>query len=454
VLRSSIQRPLLAVALAAIAATFVGAAPASALTCGSLNQPACVEDPPPGLQLDLAASENPYGLQPLTGTPSGSKRLWPLAHGHKPFGFNAVAAGRGGTTVDDEAFLHQQVGASMARIGADWAMIQYFPNTASGGPSWFYEAYLDPIYRAYVKRGIRPLLAIGRSPRRFTKNAPTSRNSNVTGCGTSDACWNPPVAAELGRLATFAADLARRYPLAAGIEVWNEPNLSNPFWGGEQPDPVHYTAMVKTVRDAVRAVRPAWPIVGGALASIGAMQVDASGYSQWATRTYLRRMVASGAATQMDAVSLHPYLGDYPSSLPTAKERSDALFTRIGAAMNNISGAYADAGQAMNDRVVVTEFGASTADGWSLDDQSYWLTMQFALWDGNHPNLALSSRTDAAFAHLAVDNPDPAFGTTGYGFTAAKDSAGRFATRPVFCSFRTTFGGFSDCPAYIAPPAG
>lgn len=427
------------------------AVPAGALpTCGSLDQPECVEDPPPGVELRLSAEENPHGLQPLSETPSATKPLWPRVKGHEPFGFNAVSFGRDGTSVEEEAMLHEEVGASMARITADWGTIQHWPNRTQGGPSWTYEQNLDPMYRAYVKRGIRPMFVILRTPRRFTKHADTARNSRIIGCETSDACYTPPDEEHLDELGAFAADLVKRYPLAAGIEVWNEPNISNPFWGGDLPDPEYYTRLLDAVHDAVKAVRPTMPVLGGALAPFVSSYVDPSGYQRMAVRPYLARMLKAGAAPNMDALSYHPYLGAY-SQWPTLAEQERAMVRRFIDQDNLIKAGYTDAAQPIEDRVVATEFGASTTEGYTEQQQAYWLHLRYNAWDTDHWLFPLP--VDGAFIHKAVEETNPDYGAmqkVGYGLVRVRDAQGRFATKPAFCKFRIEVGGFPDCPSAVA----
>ena len=423
------------------------ASPAGALpSCGSLDQPECVETPPPGVELEISPEENPKGLQPISAPPSASEPLWPRVNGHEPFGFNAVSAGRDGTTFQEEAMLHEESGASLTRLTVDWGTIQYWPNRDQGGPAWSYPQNLDPEYKAYIRRGIRPLLTILRTPRRFTKHADTARNSHVMGCSTSDACFTPPDEGHLDELAAFAADLAKRYPLAAGIEVWNEPNLSNPFWGGDEPDPEYYTRMLTTVHDAVKAVRPSMRVLGGALAPFASTYTDASGYRRMAVRTYLARMLRAGAAPVMDALSYHPYLGAY-SQWTTLADQEKAMVRRFIDQDNLIVNAYADAGQPIQDRVVASEFGASTTEGYTEEQQAYWLHLRYNAWDTNHWYFPLP--VDAAFIHKAVEETNPPYGQVhkiGFGLVRVKDAEGRFATKPAFCKFRTAVGGFSDCP--------
>ena len=297
---------------------------------------------------------------------------------------------------------------------------------------------------AYIREGIRPILTIARTPRRFTLNAATRANSNVVGCGTSDACWNPPRPRELRRLATFAKDLARRYPLAAGIELWNEPNISNPFWGGEPLDPEYFVRMLSTVHRAVKGVRPAMPVIAGGIANHGESFDDDQGYEVMSLREFLAGMLDAGAQPYMDAVSFHPYLGSFSTA-------SDAL----GKSEKLIEEAYADAGKPTSERLVATEFGASTTDGYSQAQQRDHLVAQFEAWDTNSSSVPLSDRVDAAFVHEAVENPQPQAGNawqSGFGLTRVKDARGRFATKKTYCAFRTMFGGFDGCPAKLLPP--
>ena len=430
---------------AAIVAGLAFAAPAAALDCGARGQPVCTETAPPGEVLTPPPGGNPYNLQPLSTPPSGGTPLWPEVRGHKPYGLHATSAGRSGTTIADEVYLHGQFGGSITRIGADWAGIQYYPNTAEGGRPWDYETYLDNQYLAYVKAGIRPILDIIHTPRRFTTRWNTSNGSAAPGCGPTNICWAPPRSDVAGRLGVFAADLAKRYPLAAGIEVWNEPNLSNPFWGTDTPNPEYYASLLNIVHDAVKGVRPNMPVIGGGLMA-GDVDSTQNGYPVLSMRTFVRRMLNAGAQPNMDAISFHPYLGRFTGN--------STLMYRMTQGSAQLVSAYGDSGKAMGERLVLTETGASTTNGWTHQKQSDWLSYQFHLVDTSASTLPLSGRTDAMIVHEAVENLNPAGGSwqTGYGLLKVKDGAGRFVPKQAFCTFRTLWGGFSTCPAYFDPP--
>lgn len=374
-------------------------------------------------------------LRPLGSALAGSRPLWPKEDDHKPLGFNAVSAGSGGTTLAEEALLHETSGATMARIPASWGLVAAYPDDPSR-PQWDYGRQLDPAYAAYVSRGIRPLLNIVRTPRRFTKYAGTRQK---VGACDGAVCWAPPLPQYLPDLARFAADLARRYPLAAGIEVWNEPNLGNPFWGSDVPDPEHYTAMLEAVHAAVKQVNPDLPVLGGSLAP-----VRRDHDVVMSTRTFLRRMLAAGAAKAMDGLAFHAYYG----------EPGPALAAPLVFVHEEIAAAYADADVPMRTRLAVTEFGASTTQGWSPQRQATALAFAFHLWNQGSSRLPLARRVDAAFAHRAVDDPAPAYGNTwqsGFGWYRVKDASGRFAPKPVVCQFRRLFAGKQDCPKQVGP---
>ena len=75
----------------------------------------------------------------------------------------------------------------------------------------------------------------------------------VSACGWADPQW-----------AEFMAEVARRFPQAAAIEVWNEPNMRG-FYKPE-PDPVRYAQLVRTAYNAIKEVDPDMTVLAGSLA--------------------------------------------------------------------------------------------------------------------------------------------------------------------------------------------
>jgi polysaccharide biosynthesis protein PslG len=120
--------------------------------------------------------------------------------------------------------------------------------------------------------------------------------------------------ARYGATGTFwAANPTLPKVLPAGIELWNEENTSR-FWGGLQPDPVKYTAMVKAAYPAVKGHDPSMVVLTGGLAPVGGYNdANCNGGTSGTTSgaenglNYLQAMYANGAAGSFDAVGWHPY---------------------------------------------------------------------------------------------------------------------------------------------------
>lgn len=109
----------------------------------------------------------------------------------------------------------------------------------------------------------------------------------------------------------------RRHPklphyLPAGIELWNEENLST-FWGGRTPNPQLYAQMVIAAYPRIKHVEPSMIVVTGGLAPAG-------GYNQvicnrsgghdgdaWNGVNYLQALYADGIHGHFDAIGWHPY---------------------------------------------------------------------------------------------------------------------------------------------------
>jgi hypothetical protein len=54
--------------------------------------------------------------------------------------------------------------------------------------------------------------------------------------------------------------------------------------------------------------------------------------------------------------------------------------------------------------------------------------------------------------HEPVENPSPSHtGLIGFGLAKRKNAAGEFVPKEAYCTFRTSFGGFSSCPSALDP---
>lgn len=64
-----------------------------------------------------------------------------------------------------------------------------------------------------------------------------------------------------GEWQEFLEEVARRFPQAAAIEIWNEPNLSG-FWKPE-PQPERYAGLVASAYEAIKAADPGIQVIAG-----------------------------------------------------------------------------------------------------------------------------------------------------------------------------------------------
>jgi hypothetical protein len=203
------------------------------------------------------------------------------------FGFNDNAAVYGQATPTAAASAAQGAGATSVRITVDWRVVEPTQGTRNF-------TRLDEIYAAALAKGQNPLFVI--------LFAPAWARTPGTCDGVSD-CTLPPDPSHDGDFAAFAADVAKRYPQAAGLEVWNEPNLKI-FWGNQPADPARYTQLLKATYAAVKAAVPSMPVISGGLSAYGGENGTAPGLG---VRQFLDGMYAAGAKGSYDGVGLHPY---------------------------------------------------------------------------------------------------------------------------------------------------
>lgn len=100
-------------------------------------------------------------------------------------------------------------------------------------------------------------------------------------------------------------DLLTRWgDIIIGVEVQNEPNITTT---GVSPDPAAYTDDLQAIYEAVKAVDPAMPVIGGSLAAGGTNDLLSGSFRRMRPYSFLDGMLDAGAANYMDKVSVHPY---------------------------------------------------------------------------------------------------------------------------------------------------
>jgi len=102
--------------------------------------------------------------------------------------------------------------------------------------------------------------------------------------------------------AAFAGTVAQRYRgQIKGYIVWNEPNLAKE-WGGQPPNPVVYTEMLRRAYEAIKSADPEATVVSAGLASTNHRDDEAMD-----DRVFLKAMYQAGAGTYFDVLGVHPY---------------------------------------------------------------------------------------------------------------------------------------------------
>jgi hypothetical protein len=167
-------------------------------------------------------------------------------------------------------------------------------------------------------------------------------------CSGANPCFAPPNLDNSSIRAAWTEwirQLALRYPKAAGIEIWNEPNLRY-FWFVDQ-DPKLYGTMLQSASQAVRGVNPSMPVLLGGLSNYSggdsALDTDMG--------RYLQSVYANTAASSFNAISFHAY--------PCPGEAAGTRVTRAIETVRAVKQRNGDAGKPM----WLTETGVTNGPG-------------------------------------------------------------------------------------------
>ena len=246
------------------------------------------------------------------------------------FGFNDNGVRAGQLSPEQDAALTADIGGNVSRITMDWRWVE-----ARRGVRDF--SQYDSIYHALLARGIRPVWVITYAPQ-------WAFDPGVDCNQWARECRFPPAPEHLDAWRSFVTDVVTRYPHSEAIEAWNEPNLD--YFFSPSPDPARYTTLLATTYDAVKAVQPAMPVLGGSLST---NQIDYADGGSMSLATFLDAMYRHGAGAKMDGISFHPY----PWS--TSVEPG-SLFDRSFEQVRSVRDRHGDSGK----RLWITETGAST----------------------------------------------------------------------------------------------
>jgi hypothetical protein len=334
------------------------------------------------------------GVRPVgTEAPAvgGGPLLGRRPDGHLQFGFNDQAWFERRLTLGQDRAAHEIAGSTVLRYTLAWGQIERQPGVYDWAP-------IDAMYCNALRGALHPILVITSSP--------IWAVTSLEGCALGRPyCHAPPAPAFDGALQRFARAVAIRYPLAGGIEAWNEPNM-NFFW--PRPDPRRYVGVLRAVYLGAKAGNPAIPVVGGNLGD---------GEKGMAPAAFLRAMYDAGAASLMDALGLHPYAAWGQVAGP------EDLFHTTLADVRSLVAARDRPGR----RLWINELGVEAVPR----TQAAATARQQSQLAGYYNELDAAPDVDVAVFHTLLDEQ-------GYGWLSRP--AGVVNSSPVFCAFARRFG--------------
>lgn len=280
-------------------------------------------------------------------------------------------------------------GATVVRRPLNWAAVEPNPGERNWEP-------IDQIADELEAQGVEPLWVLTSAPCWAAADPDCTPNTPSFA----------PARKNFSDYADFAAEVAERYPDAAGIEVWNEPNLEIFFVGGG--DASFYAEMLEQTDDAIERTGTDVPVV---VAGLSPVPEDSPVRSEWTG--YLAEVLEAGGGEHADALGLHPYSAFEPETgtVETAKRM-------IGEAEETLEGADAEL------PIWVTEVGASTSGRApvSESEQADELETLYELIDDQGIAMMV--------VHRLFDQRDPEFPIEkGYGVIEAD----RSTPKPSYC---------------------
>ena len=316
---------------------------------------------------------------------------------HVRFGFNNNAVAQGIARPDAAASMTAAVGGEIDRVHIDWATLEPRQGELN------FEPY-DLIYAADLDRGVRPLFIFAFAPPWATDAA----------CASEPApCHAAPAAAHYADAARTVAAIAARYPRAAGIEIWNEPNAPH-FWA-PRPDPAAYAHLLAASYDAVKQVAPEMAVVGGSTSNSPGF---VAGHIQ--ATDFVASLGAAGAFNYMDALSLHAY--------------PDPSDVSVSSAVEDVREVSAEVPDHLP--LWVTETGVSTTGPDAVSE-----TVQALMLRRLSEALPATPGVTMVLIHTLIDPPrGPADRETGFGVFGSDLQA-----KLSYCVVSEAWGGSASC---------
>ncbi|MFC2304974.1 MAG: beta-galactosidase, partial [Cardiobacterium hominis] len=216
--------------------------------------------------------------------------------------FNPRWAGDDSAAIEESYARAAALGVKWVRITAGWNQVQ--PQD-DGSYDW---RYVDDAVRLAQKYGMKVLMQVMGTPNWASDigDLPAAQQQKLA----QEGYWtstHAPKAQHDAAFARFFGEAVKRYS-AQGIhdyEFWNEPG--NKFWrdswANPNPNPEHYTRLLKLVYEAAHAADAEANVLAGGM-TVGDSRADGSYISP---QEFLERMYKAGAQGYFDALSHHPY---------------------------------------------------------------------------------------------------------------------------------------------------
>jgi hypothetical protein len=194
----------------------------------------------------------------------------------------------------------------------------------------------DEIVTMAERRGLQVIFRLDRPPAWARGQRPNPPDGQV-----------PPTSLE--DFGNYVAAVAEHYRGRVRFyQIWNEPNLARE-WGGQAPDPVAYTELLKVASRRIKAVDPSAVVLNAPLAQTYERSARAV-----PDLAFLEAMYAAGARDAFDIFFANGYGFEHPPEDPPAPDRLN--FRRV-LLLRQIMERYGDGHKA----VWFNEFGWNTA---------------------------------------------------------------------------------------------
>ena len=221
----------------------------------------------------------------------------------------------------------------------------------------------------------------------------------------------------------FVAMVAVRYPKAAGLEIWNEPNLQVAFkTTGPAP---RYAATLAAAYDAIKAANPKMKVISGGLSN---NTVRANGNIDYPS--FLDAILRLGAKGKMDAIGFHPY----PGSVSTAAVLDNVKRVRAVLATRGVAGTP----------LWMTEIGLSTTGekpigAFTEQEQADGLSAVYRLLSGM-PDVEVAVFHTLMERQWVIGNPELVNVEVGYGMLRRS-----LQPKPAYCALAALRGKPDAC---------